>query len=68
MRRVKTQDYSSLFASLDSAIEIVERNRTPAPGFVAAFDTLKQARAMLAAVLSNQRVTQLVPEDERAAA
>ena len=40
-------DYHSLFAALNAAAEILHRNRTPDPAFVAAFDTLKQSRAML---------------------
>ena len=41
------KDNHSLFAALNEAAEILHRNRTPDPAFVAAFDTLKQARAML---------------------
>ena len=40
-------DYNSLFAALNEAAEILHRNRTPDPAFVAAYDTLKQSRAML---------------------
>ena len=40
-------DYNSLFAALNEAADILHRNRTPDPTFVAAFDTLKQSRAML---------------------
>lgn len=45
--RVNDHDYHSLFAALNTAAEILHRNRTPDPVFVAAFDTLKQSRAML---------------------
>jgi hypothetical protein len=44
---VNDQDYNSLFAALNEATEILHRNRTPDPAFVAAYDTLKQSRAML---------------------
>jgi len=44
---VNDHDYNSLFAALNEAAEILHRNRTPAPAFIAAFDTLKQSRAML---------------------
>jgi hypothetical protein len=44
---VNDHDHHSLFAALNEAAEILHRNRTPDPAFVAAFDTLKQARAML---------------------
>lgn len=40
-------DYNSLFAALNEAVEILHRNRRPDPAFVAAYDTLKQSRAML---------------------
>src|SRR5688500_4743246 len=66
--RVKTQDYSSLFSSLEQAIEILQRNRTPAPGYIAAYDTLKQARAMIASVVNRPANEQLVVDEERAAA
>jgi hypothetical protein len=52
---VKTQDHTTLFASLDEAIDTLQRNRTPDPAFIAAFDTLKQARAMLARALTTPR-------------
>lgn len=45
-------DYNALLSSLNHAVEILHRNRRPDPGFVAAFDTLKQARAMLEKNLS----------------
>lgn len=45
-------DYHSLFASLNQAVEILARNRTPDPAFIAAYDTLKQSRAMLVKVLN----------------
>lgn len=47
MRTVNDHDYHSLFAALNEAAAILHRNRTPDPAFVAAYDTLKQSRAML---------------------
>lgn len=40
-------DYSSLVASLNHAVDLLNRHRTPDPRFIAAYDTLKQARAMI---------------------
>jgi hypothetical protein len=62
---VNDHDYQSLFASLNQAVEILHRNRRPDPQFVAAFDTLKQSRAMLVSVLN--RVETPVVEDRAAA-
>lgn len=45
------QEQDALFSSLDCAIETLERNRMPDPRFVAAFDHVKQARAMLVRVV-----------------
>ena len=47
VRRVNSHDYNSLFAALNQAVEILYRNRSPDPAFVAAYDTLKQSRAMI---------------------
>ncbi|HUR57547.1 MAG TPA: hypothetical protein VM029_07550 [Opitutaceae bacterium] len=41
------QAYNSLLSALDDAVYILDRNRTPDPALIAAFDTLKQARAMV---------------------
>lgn len=49
---MNANDQHSIFASLSRAIEILDRNRTPDPDFIAAYDTLKQSRAMLARVLA----------------
>ena len=46
-RAVNDTDYQSLFSALNDATEILHRNRTPDPAYIAAFDTLKQSRAML---------------------
>jgi hypothetical protein len=47
MPPVNEIDYKSLLSSLNLAVDILDRNRTPEPAFVAAYDTLKQARAMI---------------------
>jgi hypothetical protein len=44
---VNQQAYNSLLSALDDAVAILDRNRTPDPALIAAFDTLKQARAMV---------------------
>jgi hypothetical protein len=44
---VNDHDYNSLFAALNEAVDILHRNRTPDAAFVAAYDTLKQSRAMI---------------------
>ena len=60
-------DYNSLLSSLNHAVEILYRNRTPDPRFIAAFDTLKQARAMIEKSVGEQR-SALVSDLELAAA
>jgi hypothetical protein len=42
---VNQSDYNALLSSLNDAVEILYRNRTPDPEFVAAYDALKVARA-----------------------
>lgn len=49
--RVNNHDYNTLFASLNLAVDILYRNRTPDPAFIAAYDTLKQSRAMIEKVV-----------------
>lgn len=44
-------DRHALLASLDEAVAILDRNRTPDPTLIAAYDTLKQARARIVRVL-----------------
>ena len=46
-RAVNQQEYNHLLASLNDAVAILARNRTPDPSSVAAYDTLKHARAMI---------------------
>jgi hypothetical protein len=64
---VNANDQHSIFSSLSHAIEILDRNRTPDPDFIAAYDTLKQSRAMLARALAATETTASV-NDERVAA
>lgn len=66
--RVNTHDYHSLFTSLSQAIEILDRNRTPDPDFIAAYDTLKQSRAMLQRALNNAHEGAGLQEQHLAAA
>jgi hypothetical protein len=61
------QEQDTLFSSLDCAIETLERNRLPDPRFVAAFDHVKQARAMLVRVM-RESAAGSPPADLRAAA
>ena len=68
IRRVNEHDYALLFSSLNQAVEILDRNRTPDPSFIAAYDTLKQSRAMIAKALQQSRETKSTSNGERAAA
>ena len=61
-------DYTTLLASLDEAVAILARNRTPDPHSVAAYDTLKQARAMIVSTLDQNRIVALAEEPVRVAA
>jgi hypothetical protein len=65
---VNDHDYTSLFSSLNAAVEILHRNRKPDPAFVAAFDTLRQSRAMLVNVLNKPADGQPATSTELAAA
>jgi hypothetical protein len=60
------QAYESVLNSLNAAVEIMERNRTPDPALIAAFDTLKQARAMV--IRAVQEGQPSLPAQERQAA
>lgn len=53
--RVNESDYTSLISSLNTALDVLERNRTPDPAFIAAYDTLKQSRAMIIKALERQQ-------------
>jgi hypothetical protein len=54
--RVNDNDYNSLVSSLDNAVDILSRNRTPDPDLIIAFDTLKQARAKVVRALEKAPV------------
>lgn len=54
---VNEHDYNSLFSALNEAVEILQRNRTSDPAFVAACDTLKQSRAMIASAIKRTDAT-----------
>ncbi|MDO8542173.1 MAG: hypothetical protein Q7S40_17175 [Opitutaceae bacterium] len=47
--------YDTLISSMDRSIELFSEIRTPDAVSVAAFDTLKQARALIAHALENER-------------
>ncbi len=66
--RVNSPDYSSLFSALNEAVEILARNRTADPAYIAAYDTLKQSRAMLMHVLQQAPAAQRATERELVAA
>jgi hypothetical protein len=58
---VNESDYNALLASLNDAVEILYRHRTPEPAFVAAFDALKVARAKVVSVALAARAATEVP-------
>lgn len=60
------QAYESVLSSLNAAVEIMERNRTPDPALIAAFDTLKQARAMVIRAVEHGRSPLPAPECQAA--
>lgn len=60
-------DYTALIASLNTALDILERNRRPDPAFIAAHDTLKQSRAMVIKALAAPQET-IATEDSGLAA
>jgi hypothetical protein len=64
---VNETDYDSLLSSLNEAVEIFYRHRTPDPEFVAAFDALKVARAKVVGVALAAHAHTPAP-DERVAA
>ena len=65
--RVNTSDYTSVFSALDDAVGLLEHHRRSDPDFIAALDTLKQARAMLAKALSQSESAPAAVELEVAA-
>lgn len=54
-------DYLSLLSSLDQAVAILDRNRTPDPTMIAAYDTLKQARARIVRAVESTRTGTEIP-------
>jgi hypothetical protein len=54
-------DYLTLLASLDQSLAILDRNRTPDPAMIAAYDTLKQARARVVRAVEATRTDTVVP-------
>jgi hypothetical protein len=64
---VNDHDYNSLFSALNQAVEILNRNRTPDPAFIAAYDTLKQSRAMIEQVVTPPAVGESSGNVEQAA-
>lgn len=62
------QAYQSLLSSLDQAVEILARHRTPDPAMIAAFDTLKQARAKVVRAVREVSVETLAESPYEAAA
>lgn len=64
---MNVNDYDSLLASLNKAVEILDANRTADPAFIAAYDTLKQARAMVVKALETSRESDLRGERPAAA-
>lgn len=61
-------DYRALLAALDEAIAILDRNRTPDPASIAAFDTLKQARARIVRAMEATAGTAAFPQELELAA
>jgi len=58
----------SLLNRLDQSIALMTELRTPDPVSIAAFDALKQARALIARAFANERRPAPAPELQRAAA
>lgn len=65
--RVNDHDFNSLFSALNQAVDILYRNRTPEPGFIAAYDTLKQSRAMLESTVKKSGSTEMTDPIDLAA-
>ena len=51
-------DYTTLITSLDRALEILARNRSPDPIVVAAYDSLKQTKAIVLRALQDAPKTE----------
>ena len=61
------QAYQSLLGSLDQAVDILARHRTPDPAMIAAFDTLKQARAKIVRAMEDRAGTPVAASELEAA-
>jgi hypothetical protein len=61
---METAPIESLFSSLDRAVEILAEHRRPDAEYIAAFDTLKQARALIAQAFAAQPAAAAVDETE----
>lgn len=65
---MKQHEFNLLLSSLDTAVEILERHRTPDHASVAAFDALKQARARILNALDAAQPVNFARVDELVAA
>ena len=68
IQTVNEHEYSLLISSLNQAVGILDRNRTPDPAFIAAYDTLKQSRAMILKALGRSQAAPSGPNIVAAAA
>jgi hypothetical protein len=62
------QKSESLLNRLDQSIALMTELRTPDPVSIAAFDALKQARALIARAFENEQRVSVRPTTERVAA
>jgi hypothetical protein len=65
---VNENELSTLFSALNEAVDVLDHHRRPDPEFIAAFDTLKQARAMIEKVYSQPAAAAAKTEPALAAA
>lgn len=68
MRRMKQHEFNLLLSSLDTAVEILARHRTPDHASVAAFDALKQARARVLNAIESGQPVHFAPVEQLVAA
>jgi hypothetical protein len=62
------ENYNALISSLDHAVEILSRHRTPDGPMVAAYDTVKQARALVAKAVTQPKPAEVTQDELMAAA
>lgn len=67
-RTIMEQKSESLLSRLDQSIALMTELRTPDPVTIAAFDALKQARALIERAFANEQRATLRSAPERAAA